>query len=499
MTLKEKFKEIIIISFKEHRFLFFSIFLYSLLTIPFLLRYPLVWSDEGSLAEIAYYFSQEGVFRRPLLTGFLNYQDSSIHTMFLYTVFSSVPLFFSGVGIFQVRILSVFFGLLLLILFYLLLKKWQNKTFANIGVTLLLLNPLFVLSSRTARPEILVTLFSTLSLAFVIFASKNKKKIYFLLAGLMISLALLTHPNGIFIFIAYFLTLIVLHTHIKHICLFFLGFLLPIIPYTLWFITNKETFIPQFLGIFSDRIPLLSSLLLNAQQEILRWSTGIIIFISVSLGIFSLGFLLIKRKDLKVVYIPFLTLIFIFTFFEQGKSYIYLVLLLPFLCIFSSFFLYEFFQYFSIRKKYIIPIILITLIVLVYGGFFAFKISRAYSSSYDAYCQQIKSFIPNDNVIIADPLFWFCFPSGNLRDILTPAYIHNSLGNSFEQIFQQNNITYVILDPLSEDSLKYNKWGITIPHDYLLLIQRCNKLGEVYDAHYPDYSVSDRPTSIYQC
>ncbi len=141
----------------------------------------------------------------------------------------------------------------------------------------------------------------------------------------------------------------------------------------------------------------------------------------------------------------------------------------------------------------------IFLLFITYTGFFLFKLTRNFSSDYNAYCSNIKNFIKDDGIILSDDLFWFCFNKGNLRSILGQAYIQRYNEKSFKEIFKEQKIKYIILNPLIENTIKKNLWGLYLTDNYLDAIKTCDFIGSVIDKHYPDYPISDHSTKIYRC
>jgi hypothetical protein len=147
------------------------------------------------------------------------------------------------------------------------------------------------------------------------------------------------------------------------------------------------------------------------------------------------------------------------------------------------------------------------LILFLYVGVVEWKIIQDTQYSYINYCQEIKQVIPEtikeEKIILGDASLWFCFPDGNLREIMTQIKIKDILGFSFKETLQWQNITYIVLDPGTQSGLFENKlirgdprgsFGDT--NGYIEAINSCTQIAEVTEP-YNRYTTTR--TIIYKC
>ena len=190
-------------------------------------------------------------------------------------------------------------------------------------------------------------------------------------------------------------------------------------------------------------------------------------------------------------------MILCYTFLDFHKYYDYILLILPIFCIFEGIFVAKYLQ----RKK--TGAIMLVFLFVVGTGYVLmeeYKVWRDYDSDYDAYCAKIKEIIQKPGVILADNLYWFCFPQGNLRDIIIPqTWLHMTQNMSSEQIFAYQNISYVILDPEISRELHNDSAIFDMPDGYIEVIESCQKKAEVYDFYYTRSFTSNHKTLVYEC
>lgn len=486
---------------KEYDSLLLCLGIYCLLAFFFLGSSPLIWYDEGLLSDVSWYFVKEGVFAQPLWTGYLGYGEFSTHPNYLYFSFLALSFKIFGHGIFQARLVSAVSGLLLVLVFYIFLRELWSKKFATIATLLLIFNPLFILSSRIVRQEMLVTLLGFLAMSFVILGYKRQEKWRHFIGGFFAALTILVHVNGFFVSFATLLLLFIKKKEWSDVLYYLGGIIIPLVPYFVFLFLNKEIFIEQFSGLVSYRIPFsFSSIFANIVGEPFRWIKGITTPLSLSVGILSFLFLIPKWKKFMDFYILLVILILSFAISDHYKYYGYLVILLPLFSILSAFFFMTYFQ-----KPTSSRVALFTLIFVLIANFsvIEYKLLRDYSSDYQSYCHNIKEIMGTDEkeIILGDALYWFCFPNGNLRGIIEQVWIHEVTEKSFSEIFKEQNITYILLDPATAIAIQSHKGGLfPIPEEYFKTIEEmCKIKGKAIDDYYTKTSTPLQDTIIYEC
>jgi 4-amino-4-deoxy-L-arabinose transferase-like glycosyltransferase len=521
---------------KNNRILLILLLGYVLLTIPFLSVSPPTWFDEGLLSEVAWHLVEEGKFAQPLWSGYLDYETFSTHPNYLYYFFLAISFKLFGLGVFQARLVSVISGFFLItFLHYFVRRVWSNRM-ANITTILLVLNPLFILSARIARQEMLTTLFSFLCVGLLILGIKEKKSLLTFVAGIFGTLTILTHLNGLFICFAGLMLIVINDLFLakkrtsimewktwKSSFYFLAGIGISIIPFALFVLLHLDIFIYQFFELWSYRLPSSSSrIITNIITEPLRWTKGITTPLSICVGV--LGFIYClpkllsqksqkKREGYLSIYVILTIIILCFTLFDYHKYYGYLLIVLPLFCILSG---AMFTDIIKRRKTQIFAIVILFLLLLSYVGVVQYKVWRDRNTDYQGYCDQVKKVIDekkaidensmtkkdrsiNESIILADALFWFCFPEGNLRSIVTFIWIHQYSGATYGDIFNEQNIEYVILDPAMYIGFHQDALQFDVEEEYLETIEECTIIGEIDNNYYTKAKTDYHITTIYQC
>lgn len=483
--------------FRNNNFLIIIVGIYLLLTIPFLSSIPLVWNDEGFFSEGAWNFANKGVVAQPLWAGLFGFENLSMHLNYLYFVTLSFSFSLFGLGIFQARIFSVVCGLLLLFVVYLFIGRLYSKKIAQLAIVLLAFNPLFLLSARLVRPEMLMTLFGFIAFGLVVLGLRRERDQRWMLfiGGIFATLAAIVHINGIVLSLALLVLFLMQKKSKGGVSYFLLGTSLAALPYIIFILAHFDVFLSQNLAISGYRIPTFpESMIINLINEPSRWMFGVTTKVSIFLGVISFFLLLPNIKKLQEIYIFLIVIILYFTFIEHNKYYGYLLIILPFLCILSSILLVTLMR--KIKPAVVFFLILLLIISL---GVVEFKIMRDHAANYDAYCSQIKEYLDEKEVIFADNLFFYCFPEGNLKSITNVIRLHEVTGKSFNDIFEEQDVAYLIIDPAMQYFFETGNILYDIPEEYVSRMQECQLIGEIEDAYYTVAPTKDHTTKIYKC
>ena len=490
---------------REHSSFLVICMLYMLLTIPFLGSSPLVWYDEGLLSEPAWHFANGEFFKQPLWTGYLEYESFSTHPNYLF--FFVLGIFFKlfGLGIFQARLVSVIAGFFLLSCVYITTRKIATKRAAILAALFLVLNPLFILSARMVRQEMMTTALGFFAFMLLIYGihktkiiNKNKSKHiwYFMCAGIFSAGAILVHLNGLFILLALIAVILILSKSWKYFLYFLSGLSLGLLPYVLFVSFNWDIFSTQFFGLWSYRLPGQESILLNIALEGMRWTKGITTPLSMIPGIFAFIYLLPHIKKWKVLYVPLVILILCFTVFDYHKYYGYLVILLPFLSIMVGIAMSSMLE--KRRQKNVRAVLcsLMVIFLILNFAFIEFKIIRDSNYSYKEYCNTLKGVLDKDAIILGDASLFFCFPDGNLRDFPVQIWMHDLTGKSYKDILNEQKIEYIVLDPVFKEIVEEGKGLFKADATYGEAIKECTELTSVTSYMLQN---QEKTTKIYVC
>lgn len=160
---------------------------------------PPVWPDEPVFFDMARNFVSTGILKASLYNGT---NPIAVNTGYgyppLYFAFLGVWTSLFGSSIEAVRSLSLVLGILSLVTFFFILKQlFNNPVVWYVGTAILSFDITFSRASRVGRMEILVLLFFLLSLYFSLLWQKQKKPFYLPLIGVLVGLAMLSHPVGV--------------------------------------------------------------------------------------------------------------------------------------------------------------------------------------------------------------------------------------------------------------------------------------------------------------
>ena len=178
------------------RVLCFILLLYATLSGIYLNSVLRVRVDEPWFSAMGHAFYTEGQLRNPILEGRDGLEKHVLTPAVMPVMFLGLFFKIFGFGLWQGRLLSVFFGLITVILTFLLTKELFKKDSIALLATLLASVDSFIfVSSRTIRPEIMVAALTVLAVYLFLVAARKESNLLFSLLGIVIGIGLYTHPN----------------------------------------------------------------------------------------------------------------------------------------------------------------------------------------------------------------------------------------------------------------------------------------------------------------
>ncbi|MFZ5640933.1 MAG: hypothetical protein ACOY4Q_09610 [Bacillota bacterium] len=344
--------------------------LYLALTLPFLQKMP-VTTDEVQFAEPAYNFITYGHFGTTSLSGLFDFHQKTYWQHPLYLALMYFPIKIFGYNFWSIKILSVVTGLIALIFAY---RIGRELGVPHLFPAMLTLNALFIFLAKIGRMEAL-----TMCLALAAFYYAVKQK--YLLAGLVSSLALLTHPIGAFTVLN---ALTVFIYHRKFDARYFLGLALPFIVVFSFVLDDFREFKRQYLmvqnylydarGLLGGPGTHLENFLALVDRSGAWLKLQLPIFVLFIWGIFQ------KKDGLQKTVAVIALVNFLGLALLVPNKYVnyYSALVLPFTILFVAM---------AVASNRRIPVILVLVITLAANGLMAAKVN--------------SSFIDNDNNILA--------------------------------------------------------------------------------------------------
>ncbi len=160
-------------------------------------RYPRVWVDEPWESVTAYTLEHDGHLNNPTLAGRDGYEEHFLEPRLLLS-FVVAPFFAAfGVGVVQGRFASVLFGALLLLAGYMFGNRFFSKRAGVLISWCLWIETMIFISARTIRPEIYLAALQFFSMYLLFSALESGSFKNYFYSGLLLGVALWTHPNAI--------------------------------------------------------------------------------------------------------------------------------------------------------------------------------------------------------------------------------------------------------------------------------------------------------------
>jgi 4-amino-4-deoxy-L-arabinose transferase-like glycosyltransferase len=218
-----------------------------------------VGEDESWTAAAPFKLATEGVYASDLFAGYHGSEEGLYHLNPLYHLMLAGVFKLVGVGVVQMRLLPVLFGLMVLLLVYYISRELFGQREAMVAVGLILLLrlvapehgtgiPLFDIA-HINRPDIVVPAFGLAGFSFFLTGEESGQTWRYFLCGLLIGLASLAHLYGAF-WLPALLAVLVLRQGLRWpmrlaTVVMVAGFVVPWIPVLLWLASGWDNFIGQ--------------------------------------------------------------------------------------------------------------------------------------------------------------------------------------------------------------------------------------------------------------
>lgn len=370
---------------------------------------PLPWFDETVFVDITRSFIQSGKFSFNAAAYFMgNHEVFEYGPLFFY--FTSTVIQAVGLGVFQFRITSLFFGFLTILFFYKLLENAKvDKKIAFLSLMLFSLDPLFHSNMHGGRMDTMALAFVLISLLLVLripfFSRPLTAYLYSLLSGSFAAAAILTTPRSgiLLISISFLLLFRWLSSKKQKYFLSGLCWTVPLVGfYLIWFFyafgnvselfntyktISEESYVSFFVPLF--QIPLIAV-------------TSIVVIY----GIMKRGkefFSEIKAVSLGSI---------IFFYFLVSDTGTYSVFIVPFYYLVIAGELS-----FEIPGKYKIQLMPVCILLAVNAGIFLFKSTVLFSNYTERDPEVMHTFIanciPSGSRVIGDEMYYYAVTGTN--------------------------------------------------------------------------------------
>ena len=372
----------------------------SLITIPY---FPKINMEEPGYTASGYNLAIQGMkineFFKDLdySTGYKAHWDKieTFPPLYPYLLSSFIKIF--SYNLVPLRYLSAIGGGILLLIFGLILRK-TTKNYIVVFVLLLILELSYVFRfvAQQARPDIWVSVFSLITVFFLINYIDSGRNLYLFLSAITSPIAFLFHISGVIVLVAFYLTIFLYllrkEISLKQLYVSISISFLVLLPYFYFIMSNFYYFKIQILSTYIGPATGFSWIFAN------KFRLLILIYLVV-VGIMS-SFLIKKDRLLGVVSLYYLCLLGIGLLLQIKIRYT--LMLFPISLIILTIFLqYYLFKWNKIKSFYII---LIFVFIVLSGHFIlsAIKFSKK-ENSYWTIMEQIDEIVPEKARIIGHP------------------------------------------------------------------------------------------------
>lgn len=242
------------------------------MSLDHLAVFPPVGEDEPWIAAAPYKLATEGVYGSDLFTGYYGVERHNYQHMPLYPLAQAAVFKMLGVGVFQMRLLPVAFGLALLVVVYLVGSRVGDERVGAAAVVLLLglrltggdegTGMLLLDRARLNRYDIAVPVFGLLAFLALLRAERTGGRRWYVATGALVGLASLSHLFG-----GFWLPIVLagVGRGVWHDCrrlvlaaLVLAGFALPWVPWLAYVASGWNDFLGQ-MRFVSPRFDLLNA------------------------------------------------------------------------------------------------------------------------------------------------------------------------------------------------------------------------------------------------
>ena len=182
--------------------------LFLALSLDHLGVFPAVGEDEPWIAAAPYKLATQGVYGSDLFAGYYGVDRHNYQHLPLYPLLQAGLFTLIGVGVFEMRLLSVLFGLALIFVVYLVgsrIADWRVGALAVVLMMVLRIAPggdstgiLLLDRARINRYDIAVPVFGLLAFGAFVHGRSSQRPSWYFATGLLTGLASLSHLFGAF-------------------------------------------------------------------------------------------------------------------------------------------------------------------------------------------------------------------------------------------------------------------------------------------------------------
>ena len=453
----------------QNKNIIFLILIFFIINISFLTVFPFVHSDEAWLSSMTREVLEHRSFK--VTESFFDlYKRTPNVQKSLFTSMQIVFLKLFSYSIFSFRLMSLFFAVFSLFMFYKLIKLKRKEFTAVVFTILLAINIEFIYASHFARQEIVLVFILIASLYFI--ESNKYNKLYIILA-----LSFFIHPNSYVIAFSVGIYLIFIRKEIgnfKEIFSKYIVFLSLAVGISLFlnFYVDSNFLYNYFnygasLGVNSNFESRIYNFIMYFKKIYFSISgTYYIPNLKIYFYLFFISLFISLYKKVTYKYI-ILEISILFAFFLVGRNNtLYIVFLMPILILILEENIYSIFKN-KEKNKYYSNIIVYknfkNIIILILTSFIVLNtynnISNFKYNDYNAYISTLREYIAKNSKVLCNLNAEYAFDNNSLLDYRNLNYLDEN-NISVEEYIYKNNIEYIVLSDEMEYISKNKRWNI---------------------------------------
>ena len=426
---------------------------FSILTLS---SFPTAFIDEGWNANRSWALLQTGRAFAGVDNGVYQQFDGYwTYFPYLATLIHAISIWAFGLSLESMRLVSVFFGLVLLLVVYVIAQRLYNRRIALISMLLLASSAPFILSSHLGRHDIIVTALGFGAVALYLSDRSSNLSVISVLSGLAIGLSFDIHLN-ILIFGPVMLTLCLLDYGINALRTGrFWGFVLGGLAGSLYFVAMHILPYPQTyfamgsLGNGQSRTPPILSVDLDIWRESFLSTVNMLDLILLPV-IIPAGIFLFRRwsnADKKVVALAGMTIICVAAFIRFKQEH-YEILIAPAIALLLAPYLNSIAQTGGKITGWTFWRNLLVLGIIVGSSVINLAVAmRDSNPDYRKVLSYIGETIPDGSVVYGNPSYWFALPRNPYMNIEQIVFRQRYVpGSTFTDAVEAIKPDYLIID-----------------------------------------------------
>ena len=433
----------------------------------FLLSYPIVDGDEPWFLDAIWNFINNGVMFDTMHTGPLDqYGYEWVRRYFIGTLPWAATLSVAGLGLFQARLTSLLCGVLLLVATFYVGRRSGGQKVGLLATVLLVTSATFFHASHFVRQDIFLAAVLMIAYFVTLVAISEEKLWAHFVAGLIMGLSADVHQNG-WLFVPAFAAIYIAHYGMgifrkRGPWLAVAGGVVGIAYYLVVFILpNPDLYLHLYSFDFNVENASPISGGLRGIVEGIRTEIGRYRFYDNNLEFALIGagfvYLASRRKlfDRNLVILVGVTFA-VYALFRGSKTIYYAILLYPFFMLIIAQALVGLWESTQIRLHHVFIAALVGMMLINNGLHLLRPLEETRGYNYEALGEELRSVIPDGEVVMGLPIWWLALPETEYHSSLTLNFYAYFNDYTFEEGITAIRPDYIIIDRILQGAMEFD-------------------------------------------